>query len=201
MCSTPTQAKLQPCLVTCSTTVTHRTNAAPSSPRSRDTRARFATARPWRRAAPEGTRSGGRWTPRAKATLSDCCRFTWPSAPPSSTSARCRSHEEVVRVTEDPGSNTALPTDAAARPATGPVGRANLPRPPEPSTRRSEWTPGRITALAIGALLSLVGLIALGAGGTAVWASVAQRDDGYVTSDVQSFSTSGSALVTKPAYL
>ncbi|HET9248647.1 MAG TPA: hypothetical protein VFP13_01735 [Actinomycetota bacterium] len=50
-------------------------------------------------------------------------------------------------------------------------------------------------------VLGLIALIPLGAGGTAVWASVTQRDDGYITSDVQVFSTSGSALVTEPADL
>ncbi|MGA9162325.1 MAG: hypothetical protein WB297_15885 [Actinomycetota bacterium] len=53
----------------------------------------------------------------------------------------------------------------------------------------------------IGALLGLVSLIPLGAGGTALWASATQRDDGYITSDIQAFSTSGSALVTKRAEL
>jgi hypothetical protein len=56
-------------------------------------------------------------------------------------------------------------------------------------------------ALAIGVFLGLIGLIPLGTGGTALWASATQREDGYVTTDVQSFSTRGSALVTEPADL
>jgi hypothetical protein len=36
----------------------------------------------------------------------------------------------------------------------------------------------------------------LGAGGTALWADSTQRDAGYVTTDVQAFSTAGSALAT-----
>lgn len=104
-------------------------------------------------------------------------------------------------MTEIQGSPTALPTDAAARPEAGPAGTADMPGPPAAATRRSGWTPGRIAALAIGALLVLAGSIPLGAGGTALWASATQRDDGYVTTDVQTFSTSGSALVTKPADL
>jgi hypothetical protein len=75
------------------------------------------------------------------------------------------------------------------------------PRPPETAGRRAGWTPGRIAALTIGVILGLIGSIALGAGGTALWASATQRDDGYVTSDVQALSTPGSALVTKPADL
>lgn len=104
-------------------------------------------------------------------------------------------------MTEMHGSPTALPAGAAARPEARPTGTASLPRPPEAGVRRSGWTPGRIAALVIGALLGLVSLIPLGAGGTALWASATQRDDGYITSDIQAFSTSGSALVTKPADL
>jgi hypothetical protein len=103
-------------------------------------------------------------------------------------------------VTEIHVSRTAPPTDAAARPEPQ-AGTADLPRPPEPTTRPSGWTPGRIAALTIGVFLGLVGLIPLGAGGTTLWASATQREDGFITSDVQAFSTSGSALVTEPADL
>ncbi|HET8650939.1 MAG TPA: type II CAAX endopeptidase family protein [Gaiellaceae bacterium] len=48
----------------------------------------------------------------------------------------------------------------------------------------------------IGALLVLLSLALLGAGGTALWADRTQRDGGYVTTDVHEFSTSGSALAT-----
>ena len=104
-------------------------------------------------------------------------------------------------MTEIHGSPTALPAGAAPRAEAGPAGTARLPRPPEVATRRSGWTPGRIAALAIGAVLGLVSLIPLGAGGTALWANLTQRDGGYITSDVQAFSTTGSALVTEPADL
>src|SRR5215472_8534472 len=76
------------------TTATSQTSAASCSLRSRDTRARFVTGRPWPRAALAGTRSGGRWRPAAKTTRSLCCRSTWPNAPPSPVSARLRSHEQ-----------------------------------------------------------------------------------------------------------
>ena len=55
---------------------------------------------------------------------------------------------------------------------------------------------GRITAIVIGALLVLLSLALLGAGGTALWADRTQRDGGYATTDVHEFSTSGSALAT-----
>jgi CAAX protease family protein len=53
----------------------------------------------------------------------------------------------------------------------------------------------------IGALLVLVALVLLGAGGTALWADRTQRDAGYVTTGIHNFSTSGAALATEPAHL
>jgi hypothetical protein len=77
-----------------------------------------------------------------------------------------------------------------------------VPSPPPIAARSSGWTPGRITALVIGALLVLISIGVLGAGGTALWADLTLRDSaGYVTTDVHTFSTSGSALVTVPAEL
>jgi hypothetical protein len=80
---------------------------------------------------------------------------------------------------------------------------AEPPRPqaavaprPEAAARPSGWTAGRITALVIGALLLLVALVLVGAGGTALWADRTQRDAGYATTDVHDFSTSGAALAT-----
>ena len=68
-----------------------------------------------------------------------------------------------------------------------------MPSPPATSARPSGWTPGRITALVIGALLVLVSIGLLGVGGTGLWADLTQRDPaGYVTTDVHAFSTSGS---------
>ena len=64
------------------------------------------------------------------------------------------------------------------------------------TARSSRWTAGRITALVVGVLLLLVGVILVGAGGTALWADRTQRDAGYVTTGVHEFSTSGSALAT-----
>ena len=66
-----------------------------------------------------------------------------------------------------------------------------------PAERRSDWTAGRIAALVVGTLILLFSLVLLGAGGTAVWADRTQRDEGYVTTGVHRFSTSGAALVTE----
>jgi hypothetical protein len=66
----------------------------------------------------------------------------------------------------------------------------------EAAAHSSGWTSGRITAIAIGALLVLLALVLLGGGGTGLWADRTQRDAGYVTTGVHDFSTSGSALAT-----
>jgi hypothetical protein len=68
-------------------------------------------------------------------------------------------------------------------------------------SRPSGWSGGRITALVIGSLLGFVSVVLLGAGGTALWADLTQRDAGYITTDVHQFSTSGSALTTVPTHL
>jgi hypothetical protein len=67
---------------------------------------------------------------------------------------------------------------------------------PKAVARPSGWTAGRIAALVVGGLLVLFSLILLGAGGTALWADRTQRDAGYATTDVHTFSTDGSALAT-----
>lgn len=70
------------------------------------------------------------------------------------------------------------------------------------AVRPSGWTAGRVTALVIGAILVLVSIGLLAAGGTALWLDRMRRGGtGYVTTDVHEFSTGGSALVTEPAEL
>jgi hypothetical protein len=99
---------------------------------------------------------------------------------------------------------TAAPEGEATRveelsppPETTAEGRAATDAPPPKAVARpSGWTAGRITALMIGALLVLLSLALLGTGGTALWADRTQRDAGYATTDVHSFSTDGSALAT-----
>lgn len=86
-----------------------------------------------------------------------------------------------------------------ARSPEGRPGRpAAVPTPPEAGARPSGWTGARITAVVFGALLVLVSLVLLGGGGTALWADLTKRDAGYLTTDVQEFSSSGSALATEP---
>jgi hypothetical protein len=72
--------------------------------------------------------------------------------------------------------------------------------PPAPEAPR-RWTASRVTSLVVGSLLTFVSLILLGSGGTTLWADLAKRDEGYLTTDVRTFSTSGSALVTVPTEL
>jgi hypothetical protein len=87
---------------------------------------------------------------------------------------------------------------------TAPSARAaRVEHPPGPKfvPGGSRWTAGRIAPLVIGALLVLVSLVLLGGGGTGMWAYLAKRDAGYVTTSVHRFSTAGSALATKPTHL
>jgi hypothetical protein len=105
-------------------------------------------------------------------------------------------------MTDSGVSPTASPAADVAQHEAGMRGRATVPYPPAPPARSSGWTAGRVTALVIGGLLVLVSIGLLGAGGTALWADLTQRDAaGYVTTDVHTFSTSGSALVTDPIEL
>jgi hypothetical protein len=78
----------------------------------------------------------------------------------------------------------------------GAAGHPKAASPQNVIDRPSRWTVGRVTALVSGALLVLFSLALLGAGGTALWADRTQRDGGYVTTDVHTFSTSASALAT-----
>ncbi len=111
------------------------------------------------------------------------------------------SMEGVVPMTESKASPTLAPATDAAH-AEGQGRPASVPPAPAASASSSGWTGGRITALVIGALLVIVSIGLLGAGGTALWADLTQRDPaGFVTTDVHTFSTSGSALVTDPVEL
>lgn len=102
---------------------------------------------------------------------------------------------------ESHGSPSALAGEAAAPSDRVQARPAGMPRPPDASARTPRWTGGRITALAIGVLLVLVSLAPLAAGGTALWAGATKREAGYLTTDVQEFSSSGAALATKPTDL
>jgi hypothetical protein len=74
--------------------------------------------------------------------------------------------------------------------------------PPPPGAGPMRWTAGRITALVIGTLMVLVSLGLIGGGGVGLWADLGHRDAaGYVTTEVHSFSTAGSALATEPVEL
>jgi hypothetical protein len=77
-----------------------------------------------------------------------------------------------------------------------------VPPPPAIGTERSGWSSGRITALVIGSILTLVSIGSLGVGAMALGTDLTRRDAaGYVTTGAHSFSTAGSALATVPAEL
>ena len=72
---------------------------------------------------------------------------------------------------------------------------------PDADALRPGWTAGQVAGLVIGSLLALLALLALGGGGTALWADLTQREAGYVTTGIHDFSTSGSALATESTHL
>jgi hypothetical protein len=85
--------------------------------------------------------------------------------------------------------------------STEPQVAANAPPVADTARGHSRWSGGRITALVVGMLMVLVSLALLGGGGTGVWADLTQRDAGYVTTGVHTFSTSGGALATEHTQL
>ena len=98
-------------------------------------------------------------------------------------------------------SSSATSTDTARVGGT-PASPVMMPQAPAAAIRSSRWTGGRITALVIGSLLVLASVGLLSGGAVALWADATQRAAaGYVTTDVHTFSTSGSALATEPAQL
>src|SRR3954454_472198 len=70
--------------------------------------------------------------------------------------------------------------------------------PPVPAqVPSSRWGAGRIVALVIGVLLLIPGLGLLAGGGALLWADNAHRtSDGYLTTDEQTFETSGFAVTS-----
>ena len=79
-------------------------------------------------------------------------------------------------------------TGRASPPPAAGAGQDGLPT--------SGWTAGRVVSAAIGAVLAVCALGALGAGGTAVWADATQRHGGYVHLGTASYKTAGHALVS-----
>src|SRR5262245_38140450 len=108
---------------------------------------------------------------------------------------KCACFREEVAMTET------MPGAVEERPPPTEGKRERSPQPPDREPAASRWTGGRIAALAIGAVLGLFSLALIGAGGAALWADLTQREEGYVTTDVHDFSSSGSALATESTEL
>jgi hypothetical protein len=116
--------------------------------------------------------------------------------------AGCR-REGVAPMSETDVSGPAAATgDVVTREGGSPAGPAPVSERRSIAVPAPGWTPGRVVAIVIGSLMALVSIGLLGAGGTALWAELSRRDaEGYVTSDVHTFSTAGSALTTDPVEL
>lgn len=79
--------------------------------------------------------------------------------------------------------------------------RAREPQRTKVRSSGPVWGTRRVAPLVIGALLVLVSLSLLAAGGIGMWAYLFKREGGYVNSGAHTFSTAGSALATKPTQL
>jgi hypothetical protein len=77
----------------------------------------------------------------------------------------------------------------------GPAGSENRAGAP-PGGPRAGWTAGRIAAAVAGAVLALCSLGLLGAGGTALWADTAARQNGYVDLGSAAYATGGHAITS-----
>lgn len=95
---------------------------------------------------------------------------------------------------------TLTPADLAP-PAPTPRDSVETPTPAQVDRRAPGWTRGRTASLVSGVLVAFIAVVFLGAGGTALWADRFQRESGFATTDVHRFTTTGSALVTKPTDL
>ena len=107
--------------------------------------------------------------------------------------------ERLIASTDSPRPTATLehgqPDPAPVVPA-----RPLAPSPATPTAHR--WTAGRVISVVAGAVLVLAGLVALPAGGTALWFDQAGRDSGgYVSTDLQQFSSPGYALTTEAGAL
>ena len=78
----------------------------------------------------------------------------------------------------------------------GPGGSGGAGRLPRPGPAGG-WTAGRVVTLVIGSVLALVSLGLLVGGGTLLWADLALRHDGYVTTGTATYSASGYALASE----
>lgn len=75
-------------------------------------------------------------------------------------------------------------------------GRPTSAPPTQPSAPRAHpgYSPGRVVSIISGVLLLLVGLVALGGGGTLLWADLGARHGGYLTVAAGDYRTSGYAM-------
>jgi hypothetical protein len=70
--------------------------------------------------------------------------------------------------------------------------------PPPPARSGARWSVGHILLVVFGSIVALLGVALLGAGGTALWVDLTQRDDdGYLTTPTEPFETESSAITSE----
>jgi hypothetical protein len=77
----------------------------------------------------------------------------------------------------------------------GPGAGPGAPAPGAPGAQRSGWTPGRTVAAVVGVLVGLMSLGGLAAGGAMLVADRGFREDGFVTTPAETWSTGGYAAL------
>jgi hypothetical protein len=84
----------------------------------------------------------------------------------------------------------------------GPTAGFGGPRQPHgtagsPSAPPGGWTAGRVVALVVGSVLTVITLGLLAGGGILMWADQGMRQDGFVSTRTASYSTTGYALASE----
>jgi hypothetical protein len=70
--------------------------------------------------------------------------------------------------------------------------------PPPPAQKAAGWSIGHVLLVVFGSIVSLLGVALLGAGGTALWADLTQRDeDGFLTTPTEPFETETFAITSE----
>lgn len=102
-------------------------------------------------------------------------------------------HEAAAMTVPSPAGDTATPVLQAG----GPAWAAPPPPGAPPTSTGRGWSALRAVSVVAGALMVIVSMGLLAAGGATTWLDNTQRDPaGYVTSDTHSFATSGYAITS-----
>ncbi len=98
----------------------------------------------------------------------------------------------------DPSASASVQPGTSAGGGSTALSTAGTPLPPGSGRGHSRWTTGRIVSAVLGSILALVSVGFLVAGAVLLFADRTARVDGFVTSDTQTFTSDGYAVVSNP---